>query len=442
MQRLQQTVCLILVLAFGFTTIQCSDGNTINSPLEYFIDADGDGFGNPAVSTTANEAPEGYVENNSDCNDNDAGINPSINESETSLVDLNCDGLSGSINIEECPDGSSSTTYYLDNDQDGYGLAGSATSFCNKTDPEIVFCTGIAVEGSETCQHYSQNDSDCNDEDSHIFPGSSEILADGIDQDCSGQDKVLVKKEIQTLDATTLILSNSKTLEYNDEGLKTVTSKDTDGDGVFDTVQTFTYDLTGSTITSIQVDDAGACLFKTFETRDGQDQKTTFHKDTDCDDINEEINTWVITYDADQQITSKLRTEQLDTDNDGTFETNNLYGQTWSYNAENIVTSKVETLNAGDNRFSEYNADGLEVKRIIDTNKDGAYDKLLRFSFDENNHLVKKEQFNYDPVTLIETLQKTLSYENDEFGSPTKIITTDATGTETWHDTFTNTYSE
>jgi hypothetical protein len=42
----------------------------------YFADADGDGFGNPAVSEVACIQPSGYVLNNTDCNDTDASIFP------------------------------------------------------------------------------------------------------------------------------------------------------------------------------------------------------------------------------------------------------------------------------------------------------------------------------------------------------------------------------
>ncbi len=58
----------------------------------YFADADGDGFGNPAVSQVACSQPSGYVLNNTDCNDNSAAINPSAVE-VCDGIDNNCDGL-------------------------------------------------------------------------------------------------------------------------------------------------------------------------------------------------------------------------------------------------------------------------------------------------------------------------------------------------------------
>ncbi|MBS7785668.1 S8 family serine peptidase [Flavobacterium sp. CYK-55] len=47
---------------------------TINSPINFYADADADGYGNPAVNTLACEAPLGYVSNQQDCNDNNANL--------------------------------------------------------------------------------------------------------------------------------------------------------------------------------------------------------------------------------------------------------------------------------------------------------------------------------------------------------------------------------
>ena len=59
---------------------------------QYYRDADGDQFGNAAVSAASCFQPAGYVLNSSDCDDNNSSINPSISEI-CNTIDDNCDGL-------------------------------------------------------------------------------------------------------------------------------------------------------------------------------------------------------------------------------------------------------------------------------------------------------------------------------------------------------------
>ncbi|MFN8283198.1 MAG: putative metal-binding motif-containing protein [Chitinophagales bacterium] len=55
----------------------------------YYRDADGDGYGNPIIFTTACSTPSGYVANNTDCNDANNLINPGRTEL-CNGVDDNC----------------------------------------------------------------------------------------------------------------------------------------------------------------------------------------------------------------------------------------------------------------------------------------------------------------------------------------------------------------
>ena len=86
----------------------------------YFADVDGDGFGGlfPAV-TTCGAPPEGYVDNSNDCNDDVASINPAALEVCNDNVDDNCNGLADDADPTTSED--SLTTFYEDNDADGFG---------------------------------------------------------------------------------------------------------------------------------------------------------------------------------------------------------------------------------------------------------------------------------------------------------------------------------
>ena len=57
----------------------------------WYQDADGDGFGNPNISTVACIAPAGYVIDNQDCDDTNPNVHPGANE-ECNGLDDDCDG--------------------------------------------------------------------------------------------------------------------------------------------------------------------------------------------------------------------------------------------------------------------------------------------------------------------------------------------------------------
>jgi hypothetical protein len=66
---------------------------TIQSGLTFYRDLDGDSYGNAASGTTqACSAPTGYVTSNTDCNDNNASINPGAIEKCDNGLDENCNG--------------------------------------------------------------------------------------------------------------------------------------------------------------------------------------------------------------------------------------------------------------------------------------------------------------------------------------------------------------
>lgn len=70
---------------------------TVLANVVYYQDADGDSYGNLAVTTVScTGAPVGYVSNSTDCDDTDANINPGVLEICYDGIDNNCDG-----NIDE-----------------------------------------------------------------------------------------------------------------------------------------------------------------------------------------------------------------------------------------------------------------------------------------------------------------------------------------------------
>lgn len=125
--------------------------------ITYYVDADGDGFGNPNVSQSYCAAIAGYVTNNTDCNDANPLIKPTAIEI-CNAIDDNCNGI---IN-----DGVVFVDYYIDSDFDGYG-AGTAQSSC------------IPLGNS-----YATNNYDCNNNNPAIKPFAIEVC-NGVDDNCN-----------------------------------------------------------------------------------------------------------------------------------------------------------------------------------------------------------------------------------------------------------------
>ena len=61
------------------------------SYIIFYVDIDGDGFGDPNTTIDAASAPLGYVSNGDGCNDTDSSFNPDATDICDGF-DNNCDG--------------------------------------------------------------------------------------------------------------------------------------------------------------------------------------------------------------------------------------------------------------------------------------------------------------------------------------------------------------
>jgi hypothetical protein len=129
----------------------------------WYIDSDGDGYGESSTTTDACEMPSGYAALSTDCDDGDAGIHPDADEYCADGTDSNCDG-------DDDADAVDGNTYFTDGDADGYGDASSY----------VLNCDSSAPSG------YSADDTDCDDGDVDVNPGATETLM-AADENCDGQ---------------------------------------------------------------------------------------------------------------------------------------------------------------------------------------------------------------------------------------------------------------
>ena len=126
----------------------------------WYVDQDGDGFGDPAVSVRACEPPSGTVGNDTDCDDGDAEVHPEAAEV--------CDGLDQDCDGEVDEEAADAGTWYADGDGDGWGDFGAVARACEQP-------TGTVAEAG-----------DCDDANAGVHPGAQEVC-DGLDQDCDGE---------------------------------------------------------------------------------------------------------------------------------------------------------------------------------------------------------------------------------------------------------------
>ncbi len=149
----------------------------------WYIDADSDSYGNPneAFARDACEQPEGYVADNTDCDDLDASINPDTpwyadddgdGYGDPDDATVQCEQPAGTVqNDDDCDDDDSEVNpdkaWFEDADADGYGATTDILFACEQP-------TG-----------YADNASDCDDSNSDASPGGTETC-DLVDNDCNG----------------------------------------------------------------------------------------------------------------------------------------------------------------------------------------------------------------------------------------------------------------
>jgi hypothetical protein len=137
------------------------DGPDAVDASTWYADTDQDGFGDPNAPTLDCDQPAGYVADDTDCDDGDAGQYPGADE-YCNGEDDDCDG-----EVDE-DDAVDVAVWYEDADQDGFGNAAVSDIDC---DPPA----GFVADGT-----------DCDDGDADQYPGADETC-NGEDDDCDGE---------------------------------------------------------------------------------------------------------------------------------------------------------------------------------------------------------------------------------------------------------------
>jgi hypothetical protein len=178
------------------------DDPTSVDALTWYLDGDGDTYGDAANTTLSCTLPAGYVADDEDCDDGAAAVNPAALERCSDAIDNNCDGL---INDPSSVD---ALVFYLDRDGDTFG----------GTTP-VTACTAPSGAVSSS--------SDCDDSSAQVYPGQTESC-NGYDDDCDGSisderglasltyDGVtFTDRTTATQNGTTLVVSSGQTATLN-----------------------------------------------------------------------------------------------------------------------------------------------------------------------------------------------------------------------------------
>ena len=181
--------------------------------IDWFLDADGDGFGSTDGTASACEAPSGYVDNINDCDDAASTTWPGADEL--------CDGIDNNCDEEVDEDTAvDAPTWYFDADFDGFAASDTTVVTCNQP------------------SGYLSESTDCADDNDVVYPGAPEICGDGVINDCDSTvtdavDACGLGGEVSLADSRAILVGEDR---YDEAGFAVSQAGDFNGDGFGDVI--------------------------------------------------------------------------------------------------------------------------------------------------------------------------------------------------------------
>ncbi len=346
------------------------DGDTDEDPTDpevWYVDADADGFGDASTSVAACTQPDGFVSDDTDCNDADAATHPGASELCDGSNDEDCDGF-----VDEA-DAVDATLWFADDDGDSFGDIDAFEHACHVP-------TGFV-----------EDHTDCDDAAAEVHPGAEELCDGAVDHDCDG--------------------------DVDGPVVTTTSDYDFDGDGAVDIRLTTTYDSDGNlliqqseALVEVPADpflaDIYLALYHYVDTYtyDADGNLLLVERDLLTDgsvDI-----TWTSTYDTDGNLLTQENTDPSHYFNpDGNFNYT-----TYTYDSDgNLLSRELDDSNDGtvDDRWTyTYDSDGNML-----TEQHQGYTTIVSFSFEPDG----------SPTAIVEqgpqTHGHTITYTYESDGS-------------------------
>ena len=177
--------------------------------MDYYMDMDSDGYGDATMSMNDCAAPDGYVEDNTDCDDTDGGISPGdVEICDEFDTDEDCDTFAD----DDDSSATGMTTWYPDMDSDGAGGDDSSSvdmceqpsgyyaenTDCDDNDGSVIVETSWYYDGdgdgegdesiatTPSCHaptNYVDSYGDCDDANAAVNTDAVEVV-NGIDDNC------------------------------------------------------------------------------------------------------------------------------------------------------------------------------------------------------------------------------------------------------------------
>ncbi len=154
----------------------CNDAIDEGQGSVFFADLDNDGYGDAGNVIEACELTAGLADDAGDCDDQNANVNPSVEEICDNAIDDNCDGIESNCNVEGCTD---NTACNFD------PLANVSNGTCTYPAQDYLNCDGL-------CENDADQDGIC---DEIELAGCTDELACNFNADATDSDNSCVYPE-------------------------------------------------------------------------------------------------------------------------------------------------------------------------------------------------------------------------------------------------------